>query len=107
MAKRPDTNPDLARIKYGTWLILAAFTLLGIVFATAIGQFTTAADVSAAVGAVAGVVGTIVGAFFGVQVGSSGKEAAEAGRERAEHAARTALAKMPREYADEVLSTLQ
>jgi hypothetical protein len=102
MAEPPDANPDLARIRYGTWLILTAFGLLGIVFVIAVWQFNTA-DVSAAVGAVAGVVGTIVGAFFGAQIGSSGKETAEAGRAHAEKAARTALAKLQPDDAAEVM----
>jgi hypothetical protein len=68
------------RVRYGVWLVGAAFVLLGVVFGIAASQFTAASDVAAAVGSVATVIGTIVGAFFGVQVGSSGKEAAEAGR---------------------------
>jgi hypothetical protein len=110
MAKHPIDSPDLARIRYGTRLILAAFGLLATVFLVAVWQFTTAADVSAAVGAVAGVVGTIVGAFFGAQIGSSGKETAEAGwaqaengRVQAERAARTALAKLQPDDAAEVM----
>jgi hypothetical protein len=78
-----------------------AFVLLGVVFGVAVSRFTAAAGVTAVVGSVATVVGTIVGAFFGVQAGSSGKEAAEAGRALAESTARKALAKLdPREAAD-------
>jgi hypothetical protein len=94
-------SPDLARIKYGACLIGGAFVLLGIVFGVAVSRFTAAADVTAVVGSVATVVGTIVGAFFGIQVGSSGKEAVEAGRAKAESTARKALAKLePHEAAD-------
>jgi hypothetical protein len=107
MAPPADTSPDLARIKYGAWLILAAFVLLGIVFALAVVWFRTAADVSAVIGAVAGVVGTIVGAFFGVQVGSAGREAAEAGRARAEDAARIAMLNLPPDRADDVMRALR
>jgi hypothetical protein len=71
---------DMARIRYGAGLIVAAFVLLGVVFGIAVSQFSTASDVTAVVGAVTTVVGTIIGAFFGVQAGASGKEAAEAGR---------------------------
>jgi phage tail tape-measure protein len=75
--------------------------LLGVVFGVAVSRFTAAADVTAVVGSVATVVGTIVGAFFGIQVGSSGKEAVEAGRANAESTARKALAKLePHEAAD-------
>jgi len=102
MADTPGTGLDQARIKYGAWLILAAFILLAVVFAIAVWQFSTAADVSAAVGAVAGVVGTIIGAYFGVQVGSSGKEAAESRRAQAEDAARTAMASLDPTMAEKV-----
>lgn len=94
MADTPGSGMDLARIKYGAGLILAAFVLLALVFTIAVWQFATAADVSAAVGAVAGVVGTIVGAFFGAQVGSAGRERSEHERAKAEETARMALASM-------------
>jgi hypothetical protein len=99
--QNPASSADLARIKYGAWLIGVAFVLLGVVFGIAVSQFTNAADVTAAVGSVATVVGTIIGAFFGIQAGSSGKEAAEAGRAQAERASRLALAKLdPQDAAD-------
>jgi hypothetical protein len=107
MVDTPGTDMDLARIKYGAGLILAAFILLALVFAFAVWQFDTAQDVSAAVGVVAGVVGTIIGAFFGVQAGSAGREAAEAGRARAEDAARTALAMMDPDVGRRVASELR
>jgi hypothetical protein len=106
MNQTPDSNADMTRIKYGAWLIVAAFVLLGIVFGIAVARFTTAADVTGAVGSVATVVGTIVGAFFGAQIGSAGKEAAEAGRTQAEHAARAALAKLDSNAADDVMKAL-
>lgn len=102
----PAPSADLARVKYGAWLIGAAFVLLGVVFAIAASQFKAAADVTAVVGSVATVVGTIIGAYFGLQVGSSGKEAAEAGRNQAEKTARVALAKLDPSVADEVTRML-
>jgi|SRR6516225_8059718 len=105
-AESPGPNVDMARVKYGAWLIGAAFILLGVVFGVAVSQFTTAADVTAVVGSVTTVVGTIIGAFFGVQVGSSGKEAAEAGRTHAEKVTRLALAKLDPAAADEVVKAL-
>lgn len=102
----PAPNVDMARVKYGAFLIGAAFVLLGVVFGIAISQFSNAADVTAVVGSVATVVGTIIGAFFGVQVGSSGKEAAEAGRNHAEQVTRMALAKLDPGVADEVVKAL-
>jgi len=100
------SGADLARIRYGALLIVAAFALLGVVFGVAVTRFTGAADVTAVVGSVAAVIGTIVGAFFGVQAGSSGKETAEAGRAQAENAARTALAMLEPEQAAKVLKAL-
>ena len=104
--QNPAPNIDMARVKYGAWLVGGAFVVLAVVFGVAVSQFRTAADVTAAVGSVATVVGTIVGAFFGVQVGSSGKEAAEAGRNQAERAARMALGKLDPAVADEVVKAL-
>jgi hypothetical protein len=104
---------DMARIRYGAGLIVAAFVLLGVVFGIAVSQFSTASDVTAVVGAVTTVVGTIIGAFFGVQAGASGKEAAEAGRvqaeagrDQAENAARVALAHLDPAAATEVMKLL-
>lgn len=99
-------NVDMARVRYGAWLIGAAFVLLGVVFGVAVSQFTSAADVTAVVGSVATVTGTIIGAFFGVQVGSSGKEAAEAGRNHAEKITRAALAKMDPGAASDITNLL-
>ena len=107
MVDTPGASIDITRIKYGAGLILAAFVLLALVFTFAVWQFDTAQDVSAAVGAVAGVVGTIIGAFFGIQVGSAGREAAEAGRAKAEDAARTALAVMDPVVGERVASELR
>ena len=71
-------NVEMIGVKYGAWLVGVAFVLLGVVLGIAVSRFNTAADVAAVVGSVATVIGTIIGAFFGVQVGSSGKESAEA-----------------------------
>jgi len=105
-AANPAPNADLVRIKYGAWLIAAAFLLLGVVFGLAIWQFSAAADVTAVVGSVTTVVGTIIGAFFGVQIGSAGKEAAETGRAHAERAARLALGKLEPQAAEDVVQML-
>ena len=99
-------SPEMARIKYGAAIIGGAFVLLGVIFGVAVSKYTTASDVAAAVGAVATVVGTIVGAFFGVQAGSSGKEAAEAGRAGAERKLEAALGKLNPQDAQDVLKML-
>jgi hypothetical protein len=53
-------------------VILASFAISVFVFEP------IAADVSTALAPVTGIVGTIVGAYFGVQVGSQGRQQAEA-----------------------------
>jgi hypothetical protein len=97
---------DMIRVKYGACLIAGAFLLLAVVFAIAVYRFTAAADVAAVVASVATVVGTIIGAFFGIQVGTSGKEVAEAQRDRAEQVTRVALSKMSPADADDVLNKI-
>jgi hypothetical protein len=97
------TSVDVIRVKYGACLVAAAFILLAVVFAIAVYRFTAAADVAAVVASVATVVGTIIGAFFGIQVGTSGREVAEAQRNRAENVARVALSKLSPADADDVL----
>jgi hypothetical protein len=97
---------DMTRIKYGAWLIGAAFVLLGVVFVIAVWRYQTAADVVAVVGSVATVAGTILGAFFGAQVGSAGKEAAEARRAQAERTARLALGKLDPHVAEDLIKKL-
>jgi hypothetical protein len=99
-------NADLARIKYGVWLCGAAFLLLGVICGISVAKMTVGSDMVAALGSVTTVVGTIIGAFFGVQIGSHGREAAEAGRDQAEKAARTALSKLDPQAADEVIRAL-
>jgi len=69
-------------------------------------RFTSASDVAAVVGSVGTVTGTIVGAFFGVHAGSSGRAAAEAGRVKAEHAARLTLAKLDPHAAEDLINDL-
>ena len=97
---------DVIRVKYGACLVAAAFLLLAVVFAIAVYRFTSAADVAAVVASVATVVGTIIGAFFGIQVGTSGKEAAEAQRDRSEQVTRVALSKLSPADADDVLNRI-
>ena len=99
-------SADMARIKYGACLIVAAFLLLGIVFGIAVWRYPTASDVAAVIGTLATVTGTILGAFFGAQAGSAGKEAAEAGRRRAERTAQMALSRLHPNAAEELVRHL-
>ncbi len=96
----------LTRIRYGVWLIGAAFVLVGTVFGVAVWQFTAASDVVAIVGSVTTITGTLVGGFFGAHLGSAGKEAAEAGRTQAERAARVALGKLEPHAAEDLMQVL-
>lgn len=101
------TNPpttDELRVKYGFWIVIAGLIVVGAVFVAAILKWPTAADVSTAVGSLTGVVGTIIGAFFGIQVGSAGKEKAEADRAAAENRALTLAAELPPERARKIMS---
>jgi hypothetical protein len=45
--QKPASSVDMARIRYGAGLIVAAFALLGIVFGVAVSDFSTASDVTA------------------------------------------------------------
>jgi hypothetical protein len=76
------------RIRYGYYIVIAGFVLVGLSFVASLMKFTMAADVSSVFGLITGVVGTLVGAFFGVQVGSQGKEKAENARNNAEKVSR-------------------
>ena len=106
MTQQSNPNVDLTRVRYGAWLVGAAFVLLGVIFGISVAKFSVPADIATIVGSVAAVVGTIIGAYFGIQVGSSGKEAAEAGRVKAERAARIALAKLDPNTANDLMSFL-
>jgi hypothetical protein len=104
------SSADLARIRYGTVLLLATFALLGATLAVAITHFRAAADVVAVVGSVTTFAGTIFGAHLGAYAGTPGKEAAHAGRARAEaeraqaeNALRVALSKLDPKDAVEVM----
>ena len=103
---RAAATADLTRIRYGAWLIAAAFLLLGAMFGIAVWRYPSASDVAAVVGTLATVTGTILGAFFGAQVGSAGKDAAEAGRRKAERTAQMALGKLDPTVANELVREL-
>jgi hypothetical protein len=74
---------DLARIKYGFWVVLLGIGALVFIYVVAFLRWTTASDIAALVGSAGGVIGTIVGAFFGVHTGAVGKERAEEQRDTA------------------------
>lgn len=80
-----NTPADQLRIKYGFWVVIVGLVVIVLVLVLAMTRWTAASDVTAVVGSVMGVVGTVVGAFFGIQVGSTGKEKAEADKAKAEN----------------------
>jgi hypothetical protein len=80
---------DQLRIKYGFWVVIVGFLLVGVIAVAAVSKWNAAGDVTAVVGSVTGVVGTVVGAFFGVHIGSAGKEKAEAAADQANDEAQT------------------
>ncbi len=79
-----DSGLDQARIKYGFWVVICGFVVVVLVLGLAMRNWTDAKDVIAVTGAVGGIVGSLAGAFFGVQVGSVGREKAEAERQQAQ-----------------------
>jgi hypothetical protein len=94
---------DLLRIRLGFWVVVLGLGVLLAVAAASIARWEAAADVAMVVGSVSGVIGTIVGAFFGVQVGSAGRERAEAERRRAEERALRLAAELPPQEARRIL----
>ena len=91
---------DRLRLRYGFWIIITGFTLVFLVTIISSFRWAEVTSVATVVGAVASLVGTVVGAFFGVQVGSAGKERAEAARERSVEMAKAALSMLPPESAE-------
>jgi hypothetical protein len=98
---------DQLRIKYGFLVVVIGLAVVTAIGVAAIAKWSAAADVTAVVGSVTGVVGTIVGAFFGVQVGSTGKEKAEAQRNVAEDKALQLASALPPNIAASVLSRFE
>jgi hypothetical protein len=82
------------------------FALVAFITVISTFRWTEVTSVATVVGAVASLVGTVVGAFFGVQVGSAGKERAEAARERSEEMAKAALSMLPPESAEQLRSEI-
>jgi hypothetical protein len=76
-----DQGVEKLRIQRAFWLSLLGLFLASIlvVFLVLMGEFKakTAGDITSVVGLFTTTLGTLVGAFFGLQIGSSGKEAAE------------------------------
>jgi hypothetical protein len=93
---------DRLRLRYGFWIITTGFALVFLITLIATFRWVEVTSVATVVGAVASLVGTVVGAFFGVQVGSVGKERADAERERSERGIKAALSMLPPEAAEQL-----
>ena len=98
----PEQEVDRLRIRYGLLIILAGFVLVALISIVSIFRWADVTSVATAIGVTTSLVGTVVGSFLGVQVGSAGKERAEADRQRLEQLARLALAMLPPEVASQV-----
>jgi hypothetical protein len=68
------------KIRYGLLILLTGFALVALVSLVSIWRLEDVTSVATAIGATTSLVGTVVGSFLGVQVGSAGKERAEADR---------------------------
>lgn len=82
MATLDDKGVEAARIRYGFWLIIAAFLLIGLISSIVITRWIvikhdiTTTDFTAILGSITGVMGTLVAAFFGIQAASAGRSQA-------------------------------
>ena len=93
---------DGLRLRYGFWIIITGVVLVFLITLTSTFRWPEVTSVARVVGAVASLVGTVVGAYFGVQVGSVGKERAEAARERSDEGIKVALSMLPSEAAEQL-----
>lgn len=93
---------DRLRLRYGFWIIITGFVLVFLITLISTFRWAEVTSVATVVGAVASLVGTVVGAFFGVQVGSVGRERAEAARERSDEGMKAALSMLPPEAAEKL-----
>jgi hypothetical protein len=84
---------DRVRMRYGFLLILITLALSSGLFVF-VGRgvvWDEPSDIPTGLGALTTLFGTLVGLYFGHQAGSSGKEQAEASRERSDAVAKAAL----------------
>jgi len=52
---------------WGAWVVITGLVAIVVVFGIAVLRYSTAADVTTAVGAVSGVIAALVGAYFGIR----------------------------------------
>jgi uncharacterized protein YjbI with pentapeptide repeats len=99
---------EVMRLRYGFWIILVGIGTVAVLFLAliimiaAMGYETRTSDMAAILSSVIGVVGTLVGTFFGHQLGSAGKEEAEASRQEAQKSTMVALTMLPPDAQEEM-----
>jgi hypothetical protein len=71
------------RWKYGLWAVFAGLATICIVTVVGVLRYPAPSDAAAAIAPVVAAISALTGAYFGVQVGSAGKEQADAARDAA------------------------
>jgi hypothetical protein len=96
-------------MRYGFWLILFSLVLVSglFVFVAWTVVWDEPTDIATGLASVTTLFGTLVGFYFGHQVGSSGKERAEASRERSDAVAKAALAHLDPEKTEDLQRIIQ
>jgi len=96
MADGSDEGQDRSRTWLGFWLVVIGIVAVLAAYAVAFWQWDSATDAAAALAPITAVIGALVGAFFGLQVGTEGREKAQAAKDReAEKVQRLAAAMDP------------
>ena len=103
---------DELRVRFGYRVILGGFALIAltVIVAAVVWNGRMSADslkfedVVSIVTAVTGIVGTIVGAFFAVNTSAAARDQMNDARQDAQNVSNRALAKLPPDQADSVVS---
>jgi hypothetical protein len=99
---------DRARMRYGFWLIVFSLVLISGLFVF-VGRgvlWDEPSDIPTGLGSLTTLFGTLVGFYFGHQAGASGKEKAEASRERSDAEAKATLLHIDPEQRQRVIETM-
>jgi hypothetical protein len=104
---------DMMRLRYGFWIILVGIGTVAVLFLALIIDIAVmkyegeTSDMAAILSSAIGVIGTLVGTFFGHQLGSAGKERAEASRQEAQKSTMVALTMLPPGAQEEMRQRLE
>lgn len=77
-ANRAASGDPSPRWKYGLWAVFAGLAAICIVAVVGVLRYSAPSDAAAAIAPVVAAISALTGAYFGVQVGSAGKEQADA-----------------------------